>query len=131
MPTRFRDVIRNGGGDGLMITRMDRALFAYTFDEWSKKESRILALAETSEAMRRFRRIFIGGAAECNCDRQGRILIPPTLRQYAGLEKEIAIVGSISHFEIWAMEKYEAEAIKLEEDMQREDVGNEIAKLAL
>ncbi len=131
IPARFRDVIKAGGGDGVIVTRLDKALFAYTFDQWSKIESRVLAMSETSEYMRRFRRVFIGGASDCNCDKQGRILIPPVLRQYAEFEKEIVLVGQIVHFEIWSKENYEQEVVQMEEDMKKEAVSNEIAKLGL
>lgn len=131
IPARFRDVAKAGGGDGVMVTRMDNALFAYSFDEWSKIEERVLSVPETSNAMRRFRRIFIGGASECNCDKQGRILIPPSLRLYAGLEKEITLVGQITHFEIWSKGNYELEEKTLNEDLNNEEVSNQIAKLRL
>ena len=131
IPARFRDVIKAEGSDRVIVTRLDKALFAYTFDQWSKIESRVLAMSETSEYMRRFRRVFIGGASDCNCDKQGRILIPPVLRQYAELEKEIVLVGQIVHFEIWSKENYEQEVVQMEEDMKKEAVSNEIAKLGL
>jgi len=131
IPARFRDVIKAGGGDGVMVTRLDNSLFVYTFDQWSKIESKVLSMAETSEYMRRFRRVFIGGASDCNCDKQGRILIPPVLRQYAELEKEIVLVGQIVHFEIWSKENYERQVMQMEEDMKKEAVSNEIAKLGL
>ena len=131
IPARFRDVIKAGGGDGVIVTRLDKALFAYTFDQWSKIESKVLSMSETSEYMRRFRRVFIGGASDCNCDKQGRILIPPVLRQYAEFEKEIVLVGQIVHFEIWSKENYEQEVVQMEEDMKKEAVSNEIAKLGL
>ncbi len=131
IPARFRDVIKAEGSDRVIVTRLDKALFAYTFDQWSKIESRVLAMSETSEYMRRFRRVFIGGASDCNCDKQGRILIPPVLRQYAELEKEIVLVGQIVHFEIWSKENYEHEVVQMEEDMKKEAVSNEIAKLGL
>ncbi|MBW2738662.1 MAG: division/cell wall cluster transcriptional repressor MraZ [Deltaproteobacteria bacterium] len=131
IPARFRDVIKAEGSDRVIVTRLDKALFAYTFDQWSKIESKVLAMSETSEYMRRFRRVFIGGASDCNCDKQGRILIPPVLRQYAELEKEIVLVGQIAHFEIWSKENYEHEVVQMEEDMKKEAVSNEIAKLGL
>ncbi len=131
IPARFRDVIKAEGSDRVIVTRLDKALFAYTFDQWSKIESKVLAMSETSEYMRRFRRVFIGGASDCNCDKQGRILIPPVLRQYAELEKEIVLVGQIVHFEIWSKENYEHEVVQMEEDMKKEAVSNEIAKLGL
>ena len=131
IPARFRDVIKAGGGDGVMLSRMDLSLFAYTFEEWKKIEDKILSLAEKSDAMRRFRRVFVGGAFECNCDKQGRILVPPTLRHYAGVKKEIVLVGVLDHFEIWSRENWEAENLRMEEDMMGEGVRNEIAKLGL
>ena len=131
IPARFRDIIKAGGSDGVMVTRLDRALFVYTFDQWSKIESKILSTTETSEYMRRFRRVFIGGASDCNCDKQGRILIPPILRKYAELDKEVVLVGQIAHFEIWSRENYEQEVMQMEEDMKKEVVSNEIAKLGL
>jgi len=131
IPARFRDVIKLGGAKAVMVTRMDGGLYGYTFDEWGKIEERILATAEKSDYMRRFRRVFIGGAFECSCDRQGRVLIPPSLRQYAGLEKEIVLVGVLDHFEIWSRESWEAENLALEEDMKKEEVRNEISKLGL
>jgi MraZ protein len=75
--------------------------------------------------------VFIGGAFECLCDSQERILVPPTLREYAGFEKEIVLVGVLDHFEIWSKENWEQENAKLELDMQQEGVRNEIAKLGL
>jgi MraZ protein len=131
IPARFREKIAEGGGDGVMVTCMDRALFAYPYNEWSRIEGRILALAEKSTAMRRFRRVFIGGAFDCPCDRQGRVLIPPSLRQYAAIEKEIVIVGVLEYFEIWSRANWEQEHLNLDEDLQQEEVLKEISKLSL
>jgi MraZ protein len=114
-----------------MVSRMDGALVAYTYDEWHNIETRILSLAEKSENMRRFRRVFIGGAFECACDKQDRILIPQNLRQYAELDKEIVLVGVLDHFEIWSRKSWDTENLHLEKDMKKEDVRNEIAKLGL
>jgi MraZ protein len=131
IPARFRQFIKSEDGDGVMISRMDNCLVAYPFKEWRNLENKILSLAETSENMRRFRRVFIGGAFECSCDKQDRILIPQSLRQYADLDKEIVLVGVLEHFEIWARQKWEQENISLEKDFKKEEVRNEIAKLGL
>jgi MraZ protein len=131
IPARFRDVIKAQGSNGVMVSRMDGALVAYPYDEWRKIENRILLLAEKSENMRRFRRVFIGGAFECSCDKQDRILIPQNLRQYAEIDKEIVLVGVLDHFEIWSRKSWDRENIHLEKDMKKEDVRNEIAKLGL
>ena len=131
IPARFRDVIKAQGSNGVMVSRIDGGLVAYTYDEWRKIETRILSLAEKSENMRRFRRVFIGGAFECSCDKQDRILIPQNLRQYAEIDKEIVLVGVLDHFEIWSRKSWDRENIHLEKDMKKEDARNEIAKLGL
>jgi len=130
IPARFRDIIR-ANSDGVMVSRMDSCLLAYTLPEWREIENKILSLAEKSETMRRFRRVFIGGAFECACDKQERILIPPSLRQYAAFDKEIVLVGVLDHFEIWSRENWDSENQHMEADMQKEVVRNEIAKLGL
>jgi MraZ protein len=131
IPTRFRDVLNQSELDGVMVSKMDGALCCYAFEEWRKIEERILNLARKSENMRRFRRIFIGGAHECMLDKQVRILIPPSLRQYARLDKEIVLVGVLDHFEIWAKETWAQEDENLQNDMKNEDLRNEVAELGL
>ena len=131
VPARFRDMIHASGNDSLMVSGMDLGLVAYTLPEWHKIETRILSLVEKSESMRRFRRVFVGGAYQCLCDKQERILIPPSLRQYASLDKEIVVVGVLDHFEIWSRGAWDEEHLRMEADMKKEDVRNEIARLGL
>lgn len=131
IPSRFREMIKESEADAVMVSRMDSGLVAYTFDQWQKIEAKILSLAEKNDHMRRFRRIFIGGASECVCDKQDRILVPPLLRQYSNIEKEIVLVGVLDHFEIWSKQSWELENRAMETDMQKEEVRNEIAKLGL
>ena len=131
IPTRFRKTIKDGGVDAVMITGMDKCLCSYPLNEWSKIEEKILALGVKTTEMRRFRRTFIGGALECACDKQGRVLIPPTLREYAALEKEIVLVGVLDHFEIWSKDNWVNENELMEEDMLKEEVRNEISRLGL
>jgi len=124
-------VLRQSSVDGLMISTMDGALSCYTFEEWRKIEERVLNLAVKGEHMRRFRRIFIGGARECLLDKQGRILIPTSLRQQTDLKKEVVLVGVLDHFEVWAQEIWAQEDERLQNDMKREDLRNEVAELGL
>ena len=131
IPARFRDVIKASGIDGVMITRMDHCLFAYTFDNWGELEQRILHLPKKSEVMRRLQRFFIGAAHDCKCDAQGRVLIPPLLKQYAGLEKEIVLVGVPGHFEIWSRERWNREDELMDKDMVDDQVRQEITDLGL
>ncbi|MBW1615493.1 MAG: division/cell wall cluster transcriptional repressor MraZ [Deltaproteobacteria bacterium] len=130
IPSRFREQISDSG-NGVMVSKLDKGLVAYTFDEWNKIEAKIMFMAEKSESMRRFRRVFIGGAFECICDKQSRILIPPMLREYAGLVKEIVLIGVLTHFEIRSFENWDNENKVMEKEMVNEEVRNEIAKLGL
>jgi MraZ protein len=75
--------------------------------------------------------VFIGGAHECTCDRQDRILIPPVLRQYAGLNRDIVLVGVLDHFEIWSRDNFENEELMLLNDLKNPEARNEIAKLGI
>lgn len=131
IPARFRNVIRAGGGQGVMASRRGCGLFVYTYEEWGKIEARVLAVEEKSDEMQRFVRTFIGGAFDCPSDKQDRILIPAALREYAELDKEIAIVGVLKRFEIWSRENWEKEIQQQEQDAKREDVRREIARLGL
>ena len=131
IPARFREIIKNGNSNSVMISRMDKGLVAYTFEEWSRIEAKVSGLEEKSETMRRFRRVFIGGAFECPCDKQDRILIPPTLREYGSLEKDIVLVGVLDHFEIWSRENWDRENGLMEKDMGDDQVRREIAQLGL
>jgi len=131
IPARFRDILRASEVDGVTVTTLDGCLKSYAREEWRKIEKRILDLAEKSDSMRRFRRWFIGRASECACDKQGRVLIPPALRQYAEIEKDIVLVGVLDHFEIWARTRWDQENATLEDDMKQEELRNQIAKLGL
>jgi MraZ protein len=133
IPARFRDVIRSGGGDALMLTRMEKAVKAYSLNGWNKFEEKFLSLTDSGEheRMRDLRRYIVGAATECTCDKQGRVLIPQTLRGYAQLDKEIVLVGLLDHFEIWSRDNWEKETERIEADIQKGDAHLEIAKLGL
>ena len=131
LPPRFRDAIRLSDVDAVMVTGMDQGLVAYTFDVWRDIEKKFEALSETSSHIRRFRRFFIGNASKCTLDKQGRILVPQTLRDYGGLEKETVLVGVLKNFEIWSKSRFEEQNALMEADMQKEDVSQEIALLGL
>jgi MraZ protein len=131
IPSRFREVIRAGGGDIVMLTQWDKGLHGYTLSEWSKVEERILNKSDKSDTVRRFRRFFVGGAQECPLDKQGRVLVPPSLRKYAALDKEIILVGDLNHFEIWSKENWDLANQAMADDMQKVEVRNEIAQLGI
>ena len=130
IPARFRvDLKDDGKGTGVMISNKDDCLYAYTFSEWEQVESRILAAKSAN--MAEFRRFFLGNSCECMLDNQDRILIPKSLREYAGLEKEIVLVGNLDHFEIWDRAKWDEVNKRTEQKLKKEEVREEIASLGL
>jgi MraZ protein len=106
-------------------------VYGYTLSEWTKVEERILSKSNTSDIVRRFRTIFVGSAQECTFDKQGRVLIPPALREFASLDKEIILVGDLNHFEIWSKENWALANKAMADDMQKVEVRNEIAQLGI
>jgi len=132
IPSRFRELIIENGGEGLILSKIDGMLVAYPYDIWSEIEKKILTRTDKTDALRRLKRFFIGSASDCPIDKQGRVLVPPSLRQYSGLGKDIVLVGVLDHFEIWSRENWDVESRKFEEeDMNNEEVRNEIASIGL
>ncbi len=108
LPVKFRDYLAKNDETTLFLTNIDDCLKGYPSAVWLEIEQKILARHERTDAERNFRRFFLGGVQECSLDKQGRILVPQSLRKYAGLEKDAAIIGLISHFEIWNVGRYES-----------------------
>ena len=78
------------------------AAFIYPLEAWKKIEQKLKELPLTRSEARAFARYFFSGAAEVEIDKQGRILIPQNLREYAGIEKEVAIIGVSDRVEVWS-----------------------------
>lgn len=103
IPSKFREVINGRADQAFMITNdLDPCLVAYPMDEWMEMERRLQSLPSFVPETVQFRRFFISGAQECPVDRQGRILIPSSLREYAQLDREALFVGLLERFEIWS-----------------------------
>ncbi len=98
LPSRFRaDLAR-----GCFITKgQDRCLFVFTPDQWAQEAERFRNLPRTDRRLRNYARVFFAGASDPKLDKQGRIQVPATLREYAGLEKEVVVVGVGERIEIW------------------------------
>lgn len=101
MPAKLRDEL----GDVFYITiSMDKCLCAYSSDTWGELSARVNAMPYVKQ--RKMRPLF-ARAAKCEMDAQGRILIPQNLREYAGFEKNVTVVGCNNHAELWDSEKWE------------------------
>ena len=99
IPAQFR---KNLGESFVLTKSPDKCLAIYSEEEWVKQIEATNSLPRlTNEAARRFRRIYFGNSTSAELDKQGRILIPASLRAYAGLTKDVTLVGVTDHVEIW------------------------------
>ena len=107
IPSKFREAFKENYVERFFVTRgLDTCLFVFTEDEWKKQEARFKSLPFTSAEARRFNRIYFSGACEVTCDRQGRILIPQYLKEFAGIKSEVMVVGVSNRMEIWSRENW-------------------------
>jgi len=103
VPSKFRELL----GDEFVLTKgLDGCLSIYPMDEWKAFEEKLKALPLTNKNARTFSRFFVAGATACELDKQGRILVPATLREFAGLEKDVILTGNITRIEIWSKAKW-------------------------
>ena len=91
-------------------------LVAYPYTEWRKIEEKFTGDALAQPKVQRFQRYFLASAIECAPDSHGRILIPPTLRDEARLDKEVVLLGMLNRFEIWCREILEQELQQVRDD---------------
>lgn len=106
VPVKFREVLRTLGDESLFLTNLRigdvRCLEGRPCSEWLKLEARIAERTDLSPAaMEFYDNFYLPGAQECPIDKQGRLLVPPTLRDYAGLEKDIVFTGSRGKIRVW------------------------------
>lgn len=105
LPARFREAL----GTGLVIAKgQERCLVIYTLEEFQEQAQRAMKGPSSLKGIRAFQRMFAAGASEEVPDKQGRVTIPPTLRTYAGLDKDIAVVGALNRVEVWDLAAWEA-----------------------
>jgi MraZ protein len=103
VPAKFREDL----GASFIVTKgLDNCLFIYSKTEWTTFETKLKDLPLTNPNARNFIRFFFSGACECELDKQGRITLPQNLREYAGLTKDVTIIGVSTRVEIWDREKW-------------------------
>ena len=103
LPAKFREVAKGNFIEKFFVTRgLDKCLFMFSEEEWKSQEGKFKALSFTKEQARTFNRLYFSGAAEIEADRQGRILIPQYLKDFAGIKKEVVVVGVSNRIEIWS-----------------------------
>jgi len=115
IPAKFRE----GLGERFVVTKgLDNCLFVYPSDEWDGLEKKLKSLPFTNKDARAFVRFFFSGATECDLDKQGRVVLPANLRNYAKLEKEVVVIGVSSRVEIWSKDVWEQYSMEAESDYE-------------
>lgn len=113
IPSKFRDDLARG----VVVTRgFAQNLVAYPIDEWKQLAEKIRSKPVSDQRMMQFRRRLFSGAADLTPDKQGRILIPNNLRNFAKIETDVVIVGNFDFLEIWQSEAWEAQRNIIEGD---------------
>jgi MraZ protein len=128
IPSRYREILQERQDRQVVLTNFYqriqkdepeqiRYIIAFPTPEWLKIATDLAKKPTFSSHMRNFQRFLVSGAEECPLDRQGRILIPPSLRDYAALSREVILVGALRGFEIWDRMAYETHWQQLEESI--------------
>jgi MraZ protein len=103
VPAKFREIL----GEEFIVTKgLDGCLFVFPQPEWQAFEEKLRTLPLTQKGARAFTRFFVAGATVCELDKQGRILLPATLREFAGLDKDVVLAGMLNRIEIWSKTKW-------------------------
>ncbi len=137
IPSKFREILEKNNENTIVITRLDGCLPAFPLSEWMKIQEKVggssLLDSVINPDLSRFFRFFVGSAFDVQMDRQGRILIPQPLRDYAGLEREVVITGLGKRFEIWNKDRYFEEMENsdrmIKEDAQKRRELGELLRL--
>ena len=126
MPAKLREDI----GEKFIVTKgLDGCLFGFSQTEWNNFEDKLKTLPLTNKNARDFVRFFLSGATECEIDKQGRFLIASNLREYAGMEKEIAIIGVGTRIEIWNKDKWKK--YNSDENISADEIAENMTMLGI
>jgi transcriptional regulator MraZ len=122
IPAKYRDALANNGNgaavvaaaSGAVVLTADpsRCLLLYPCVVWEPIQARLMALSSFNEQIRGLQRLLVGHADDVEIDGNGRILVPPALRQYAGLDHRVVLVGQGNKFELWDEAKWQAQTAR-------------------
>ena len=107
LPAKFRETAKNQFVEKFFITRgLDKCLFMFSEEEWRSQENKFKTMSFTKQQSRIFNRLLFSGAVEIGPDKQGRILLPQYLKDFAGIKRDVVIVGVSNRIEIWSKDKW-------------------------
>ncbi len=105
IPAKFRPQLKQK----IVVTRgLDNSLFLYSMDEWKKLASKLASLPISTANTRGFQRLMLAGAMDCDIDKQGRIILPGYLKEFAKIGKKVIIAGLYNRVEIWSEDLWKA-----------------------
>ena len=120
VPSKFRELL----GEQFVVTKgLDGCLWVFPTEEWDDFTGKLRSLPVANKDARKFVRHFISGAMDAELDKQGRILLPQTLRDFAELDKDVAMVGTGARIEIWDSKKWEKSSTYANMDDIAEHMG--------
>lgn len=127
VPARTRPIIENLGGSQLVVTidTHEPCLLLYPLPIWHEIEAKLIALPSLNPATRRIQRLLMGHATELEMDRNGRLLLPQLLREYAGLGQSVMLVGQGNKCELWGETQWRA-ACETWVEEEKEQTGDEL-----
>ncbi len=134
IPTRYREQLSESRGSVVLtIDTEEKCLMLYPLPAWEEIENKLVQLPSFNSAARRIQRLLIGHATELELDSHGRILLPPLLREYAGLSKTAMLVGQGKKFEIWDETHWQERRNQWLSEESNEDptLPDEVKKLSL
>lgn len=103
IPAKFREAL---GSEFVLTKGLDGCLFVFPMKEWEAFEEKLRSLPLIDKNARKFSRFFLAGASTCELDKQGRILVPGTLREFAQMDKEVVLTGMLDRIEVWSKEQW-------------------------
>jgi len=112
IPTVFRGELTRHGARAPILTNMLACLALYPFEDWEKIEQRLCSASPMQLEVQALQRFMVSGAVECPLDGQGRVLVPPHLREHARLEREVTIAGVGPRIELWDKARFDEDLAK-------------------
>ncbi|HZF25989.1 MAG TPA: division/cell wall cluster transcriptional repressor MraZ [Steroidobacteraceae bacterium] len=124
MPTRYRDRIQERSQGRLIVTvDRDQCLLLYPLPDWEEIERKLMRLPTLHPQARRLQRLMVGHATDLELDGHGRVLLPPKLREFAGLARQAVLIGQGNRFELWDEARWNE---RRDEWLKGEELGTDL-----
>ncbi|PID44553.1 MAG: division/cell wall cluster transcriptional repressor MraZ [Proteobacteria bacterium] len=128
-PSRFKEVLKHYGSTDLMVTSWGECLRVYPVSEWQMVEDKLLSRGREVADLSEFIRYVVSGISECSLDKQGRLLIPASLRADAGITKEVVLNGMLEFVEIWDQDAWRTQFRKTQKNLPQ--YGDSLARMGI